>query len=163
VIDSNGRRRRLLGRRRASGDGRGLHQLPACRDVDYRLKGYRIPQSRPTRELTDENLLFHNFEWLASSSSATGIPTPELRAGIVRVPVHIDDFDLYTREASFGDWRRRLRETVAAHEVAVVSLHDCYAPLWLDRYAEVLADLQSVGELRTLDEVAADVVLAAAA
>ena len=40
--------------------------------IDYRIKGYRPAQSRITAELTDANLAFHNFEWLASSRYSLG-------------------------------------------------------------------------------------------
>lgn len=147
---------------RLAGLAGGLDQLAACRRVDYRIKGYRPPQSRIGPALADDNLLFHNVEWLASSPESLGLNEPELRNGIVRIPVHVDDFALYRRGEPFDTWRAALLETVAAHEVAVVSLHDCYAHLWLDRYPELLADLRGLGELRTLDELAADVLLAAA-
>lgn len=140
----------------------GLDQLAACRRLDYRIKGYRIPQSRPTAELTAENLLFHNFEWLASSAYSLGFSEPRLQDGIVRVPVHIDDFDLYRRRLGFDAWKAAVLEAVASEETAVISLHDCYAHLWLDRYAELLDELAALGELRTLDELAAESVLAAA-
>ena len=147
---------------RVAGLAGGLDQLAACRSIDYRIKGYRAPQSRITAELADENLLFHNFEWLASSVDSLGSSEPELRNGIVRIPVHIDDFALYRNRMPFDTWKASVLDTVAGHDVSVVSLHDCYAHLWLDGYAELLDELRGLGELRTLDEVAADVVLAAA-
>ena len=54
-------------------------QLGRCRAVDYRLKGYRTPQSLITDELTDENLCFHNFEWLGSSTRSLGFDEPLAR------------------------------------------------------------------------------------
>jgi hypothetical protein len=70
-------------------------QLARCRTVDYRLKGYRPPQSRLTPELTAQNLVFRNFEWLASSSSSMKIDTPKMDDGLVRIPILFDDFDLH--------------------------------------------------------------------
>lgn len=148
---------------RVAGLARGRDQLAACRRIDYRLKGYRVPQSRITAGLADHNLLFHNFEWLASSVHSLGTSRLELRNGIVRVPVHIDDFALYRRRVGFQAWKAALLETVASHDVSVVSLHDCYGHLWLDRYPELLEELRGLGDLRTIDEVAGDVTLTAAA
>ena len=51
-------------------------QLAYCREIDYRIKGYRATQSKITAELTDENLCFHNFEWLASSAYSLRIVLP---------------------------------------------------------------------------------------
>lgn len=147
---------------RVAGLAAGLDQLAACRGIDYRIKGYRPPQSRITPELADENLLFHNFEWLASSVESLGSSEPELRNGIVRIPVHVDDFALYRNRTPFATWKAAVLEKVSRHDVSVVSLHDCYGHLWLDAYPELLDELRTLGELRTLDEVAGEVVLAAA-
>src|SRR5688572_28815042 len=143
-------------------DAEGVDQLSACRQVDYRIKGYRVPQSRITAELADENLLLHNFEWLSSSAYSFGFSEPVLENGVVRIPVHVDDHALYRGDVDFDEWRANVLEAVAAKDISVVSLHDCYAHLWLDRYPELLAELQGHGTFLTLDEVAAHVTLAAA-
>jgi hypothetical protein len=114
-------------------------------------------------ELSDENLLRHNFEWVSSSRHSFGKEVPELRNGIVRIPVHVDDFALYTGELDFDRWQALVLEVVKQADVAVVSLHDCYAHLWLDRYPGFLERVQAVAPLATLDHVAARVTLAAAA
>jgi peptidoglycan/xylan/chitin deacetylase (PgdA/CDA1 family) len=138
-----------------------LDQLAACRRVDYRLKGYRVPRSRLTPELSERNLLLHNFEWVASSVYSLGIREPELRNGVVWIPVHGDDFELYRSNEPFASWKSRTFDKLDGNPVAVVSLHDCYAELWLDDYDRLLTELAGLGELRTLDEVAAEAVLAA--
>jgi hypothetical protein len=137
-------------------------QLPACRRIDYRLKGYRPPRSVITPELTDEQLLFHNFEWLASSQRSLGISSPVLRRGLVRVPIAFDDFRLFRNGRAYDDWEAEALATVASRDVAAFALHDCYAYLWLDRYEAFLERVLSLGELRTVDELAAGVTLAAA-
>jgi hypothetical protein len=137
-------------------------QLRHCRQVDYRLKGYRPPRSRITPELSDRNLLFYNFEWLASSPASLGVKGPELRAGVVRLPVHFDDFPMYWAGLPYADWERRALAQIARSDFTAIGLHDCYAPYWLPRYRGFLEHVQEMGELRTLDEVAADVTLAAA-
>jgi hypothetical protein len=138
-------------------------QLARCRSVDYRLKGYRPPRSQITPELTDHNLLARNFEWLASSPRSLGAAAPQLRNGIVRLPVALDDFPLHTGAASYEQWETGLFELVADADFLAVGLHDCYADRWLDRYPRLLERLGESAVLRTLDEVAADVMLEASA
>jgi hypothetical protein len=124
---------------RSFGDAAG-GQLDRCRDVDNRLKGYRPPESRMTAELSDRNLLFHNFEWLAGSPASLGVARPELRAGVVRLPVPF-----------------------TGHELRSFCLDGRRAADWLPGYPDFLERARGMGELKTLDEVAADVTLAAAA
>jgi hypothetical protein len=138
-------------------------QLRRCREVDYRVKGYRPPNSRITYELSDRGLLFHNFEWLASAAHTVGVTTPRLRGGLVRVPIAFDDHPLYTGQLSYPEWERVALERLASSGFAAISLHDCYAASWLPRYDSFLEQVAAMGELRTVDEVAAEVTLAAAA
>jgi hypothetical protein len=138
-------------------------QLEHCRRLDYRLKGYRPPQSVITPELSDENLLFHNFEWIASSTRSLGVDQPVLRDGLVRIPVHLDDHRLYRDGLDFDRWEQQALAAVETGRVTVLSLHDCYADLWLERYPAFLRRLGSLAALRTLDEVAAEVTVRAAA
>jgi hypothetical protein len=137
-------------------------QLERCRRVDYRLKGYRPPRSLITADLTDENLCFHNFEWLASSTSSLAVERPQLRRRIVRIPIMFDDHSLYTGDLTYGEWERRALEEIERRRFAAFSLHDCYAPLWLPHYRSFLAKVAALGRLRTLDEVSARVILASA-
>jgi hypothetical protein len=139
------------------------NQLDRCREVDYRLKGYRLPRSRSTPETTDENLALHNFEWLASSAHSLEVESPVMQDRLVRLPVTLDDFDLYTGRQTYDEWEAGLLAHVARAPYTVVGLHDCYAHLWLPRYPELLEKLHSLARLRTLDDVAADVVMEAAA
>jgi len=138
-------------------------QLRRCREVDYRLKGYRLPRSEPTPETTDEQLALHNFEWLASSFHSLGIESPQLQNRVVRLPVPIDDFPLYTGEFGYEEWEARLLDRVERARFTAFGLHDCYGHLWLPRYADLLEKLRSRARLRTLDDVSADVVMSAAA
>jgi hypothetical protein len=138
-------------------------QLPRCREVDYRLKGYRLPRSQPTPETTDERLAFHNFEWLASSPSSIGVESPQLRNRLVRLPVPLDDFPLYSGEFAYDEWEAQLLDHVEQAPFTAFGLHDCYAHLWLPGYAELLEKLAACARLRTLNDVSADVLLRAAA
>ncbi|MGH2994341.1 MAG: hypothetical protein ACRDL1_12515 [Solirubrobacterales bacterium] len=138
-------------------------QLRRCREVDYRIKGYRPPSSRITPELSDRSLLFHNFEWLASSPRSLGVTSPEMRAGLVRLPIAFDDFPLHEGRLPYEEWERTALRVVSRSDFAAISLHDCYAPRWLSDYRGFLEQVQEMGELRTLDEMAADVTLSCAA
>jgi hypothetical protein len=140
------------------GDGR---QLDRCRRVDYRLKGYRPPRSLLTRELSDENLLFHNFEWLANSARSLGKTAPQLANGLVRIPIDFDDFSLYTGKRDYDTWEAAALEAIEQRSLVVFSLHDCYGHLWLERYAGFLERVQELARPLTLDELAAAVTLAA--
>jgi hypothetical protein len=138
-------------------------QLPDCRKVDYRIKGYRPPQSRITTELSDKNLCFHNFEWLASSEFSLGIDSPVMANRLVKIPVHFDDFDLYRGKASYEGWRQNAIEAIRNNDITVFSLHDCYARFWLPDYSQFLAEISSLGTFKTLDEISSTVILSNAA
>jgi hypothetical protein len=138
-------------------------QLRRCRELDYRLKGYRLPRSELTAETTDEQLAFHNFEWIASSEASLGVDSPQLRNRIVRLPVTLDDFPLYTGQLAYDEWEKGLLEHVENAPYTALGLHDCYAHLWLPGYPQLLETLRSKARMSTLDEVSADVVMTAAA
>jgi hypothetical protein len=138
-------------------------QLPACRDVDYRIKGYRPPRSVLTRELSDPRLCWHNFEWLASSEYSFGFKVPRLENRVVKIPILLDDFAMHRDGTSFDEWAHHAIRLVEEREFVVLSLHDCYAGHWLAGYEQFLADLKKLARLRTLDQVAADVFIASAA
>ncbi len=127
----------------------GRDQLQRCREVDYRIKGYRPPHSRITAELTDRNLLFHNFEWLASAPRSLGTDSPQMRAGLVRLPIALDDFPMYSSRLPYEDWEQLALQRIAESDFAAISLHDCYAPYWLPRYRRFLEQVQ--GDRRATD------------
>jgi hypothetical protein len=137
-------------------------QLNKCRELDYRIKGYRAPQSLITPELSDDNLCFHNFEWLAVSDWFLGTSTPYMTGGIVKLPILIDDFDLHRGKLRYEEWEDLVVETLAADEFGAVSLHDCYGDLWLPRYPRLLERIRGLGRLRTMDEAAAEITLSKA-
>ena len=143
--------------------GSGERQLARCREIDYRLKGYRPPRSLLTSETTDEQLAFHNFEWFASGRRSLGIDTPLIRNRLVRLPVTLDDFPLYTGALTYEDWERTVLEHVQRDAYTAIGLHDCYAHLWLDRYAELLDKLSAAATPRTFDQMSAEVIIGAAA
>jgi len=146
--------------RRLRGGAPNPYQLERCRQVDYRLKGYRPPQSRLTPDLGDRNLSFHGFEWLASSAWSLGFREPRMENGIVKIPILLDDHRMFRDGLSFARWQQEALDLIDANAFVAFSLHDCYAEFWLAHYAELLATVRERGRLRTLDEVAAEVALA---
>lgn len=135
------------------------NQLGMCREVDYRIKGYRAPQSKLTDELSDAMLARHNFEWLGSSDSSFGTSEPEMHGGVVRLPILFDDFPLYKEAMSYDGWERRLFDIIRNRWFAAFGLHDCYAHLWLPRFDDLLGRLSGLGRLTTMGEIAASVAL----
>jgi hypothetical protein len=137
-------------------------QLARVREVDYRIPGYRPAQSNILREISDRRLCFHNFQWLASSAYSFGFQAPRMKNRIVKIPIHFDDFGLYKRDLPYEDWERNALEAIRQNDVAVFSLHDCYASFWLPRYESFLRKVSVLGSFKTLDEIAADTVFASA-
>ena len=131
-------------------------QLLRCRQVDYRIKGYRPPQSRMTWELSAKRLCRRNFEWLATSSSKLGgAKGPEVRAGLVYAPIFLDDFPLYKGTSAYLQWEADILDVVAGQRFAAIGLHDCYADRWLHSYRDLLRRLRQHAETASLDQVAA--------
>ena len=134
-------------------------QLSRCRQVDYRIKGYRPPRSVLTFELSEQNLCYHNFEWLASSKNSLGITSPIMQNRIVKIPVLFGDFKLYKNNVSYHDWECEALNTVKQHDIVTLDLHDCYAHFWLPYYREFLEKVKAMGVFKTLNEVANEVIL----
>lgn len=139
-----------------------IDQLDKCRRMDYRVKGYRPPQSKITSDLNDENLCFHNFEWLASSAYSLGMKLPEMRNRIVKIPILFDDFEMHRSGMKYQDWEREAIEKIRRNDFVAFSLHDCYAHHWLPYYREFLEKISGLGKFKTLNEVADEVILASA-
>jgi hypothetical protein len=131
-----------------------LDQLPRVREVDLQIHGYRPAQSIVTAELTEERLSYFNFEWLVGSAHRFGFAECRLERGIVKIPVHADDWALQTGRLGYAEWRRELRPLVERHPVVVLGLHDCYARHWLPDYPDLLAELRAAGDLVTCEDLA---------
>jgi hypothetical protein len=147
---------------RVGEDGREVGELDRCRQIDYRVKGYRPPQSRLDSDCSAANLCFHNFEWLASSAPSFGFEQPQMLDRLVKVPIHVDDFALFSTSLSYERWEESVIERLDRHEVGVLCLHDCYASFWLPHYPRLLERLQALGRLETVDDLAARVTLSSA-
>jgi hypothetical protein len=92
-----------------------------------------------------------------------GATAPRLANGIVRVPVHFDDFALHARGQDLAEWEAAALAAIDAGELVVFSLHDCYAHLWLDGYEPFLERVLARARPITVDELAAHVTLATSA
>ena len=136
-------------------------QLPNCREVDYRIKGYRATQSKITAELTDENLCFHNFEWLAQLCVFAGVRVlPSWKIASLKFRS-----DLMISTSTKESWILKggadqaitiLKES----DFVAFCLHDCYGSFWLPRYEDFLGQILQFGNLKTLNEVSNQVILA---
>ncbi len=138
------------------------NQLGLCRGVDYRVRGYRPPNSRMTPELTDEILGRYNFEWLASSPDSVGTRCPALGRATVRIPIFFDDFPMHRHGVTYDAWEAEALQTTASRPFTAFGLHDCYADHWLHGYEALLGRLADLGTLRTVGEVADRVLLGCA-
>ena len=137
-------------------------QLRKCRATDARIRGYRPPRSQITPELQPSRLCWHGFDWLASSSVSLGRSAPWKQGPLVRLPIHLDDFDLHRGRIGWEAWLARALALVREHDFVALGLHDCYAEHWLPHYDDLLRELKAIARLRTLDDVAGDLHLAAA-
>jgi hypothetical protein len=130
-----------------------LTQLRQCREVDLRVRGYRPPRSRITAELTDSNLTFLNFEWLACSAYHLGFDECKLENGLVKIPIVLDDHPLFTGASRYDQWGYDLLEQARGKTFFAFGLHDCYAGLWLEGYPQLLDKLAAIGNFVSADEV----------
>jgi len=128
-------------------------QLRQCRTMDLRVRGYRPPRSQITAELTEYNLTFLNFEWLASSSGSLGQAACHLQNGIVKIPIHFDDYPLYKGTLGYSEWESKVLHLASRHPVFGLGLHDCYAGFWLEHYPQLLEKLAAIGRFVGADEL----------
>jgi glycosyltransferase involved in cell wall biosynthesis len=128
-----------------------LTQLQRCREVDLRVRGYRPPRSRITAELEDYNLTYFNFEWLASSAFSFGFHSCRLENGLIKIPIDLDDYPLFTGAVGYVDWEQNLLARARESQFFAFGLHDCYAECWLMRYPELLEKLRKIGDLVSAD------------
>jgi hypothetical protein len=130
-----------------------LTQLSKCRAVDLRVRGYRPPQSVITSELTDYNLTRLNFEWLASDASSLSHDDCRLQNGIVKIPIHLDDYPLSVNEIGYEQWENKILSIARSKPMFGLGLHDCYAEKWLKHYPSLLDKLAQIGDFSSADEV----------
>jgi len=134
-------------------------QLGKCREIDLQVRGYRAPRSRLTSELADYNLTFLNFEWLASSESSLRSMQCRLQNGVVKIPIHLDDYPLYRGTTGYEDWENRILSLARENRFVAIGLHDCYGEHWLPQYESLLQKLGALGRFVTADNLRDGMVL----
>ena len=133
--------------------------LERCREVDLRVRGYRPPRSQITPEISDSRLTYFNFEWLASSASSLGLAGCRLENGLVKIPIHLDDYSLHTGALDYGSWEAQLLASLRSRSFFAFGLHDCYGANWLPHYPALLEKLGKIGTFVTADEICKTVFL----
>ncbi len=116
---------------------------PKTGQVDLQVQGYRPPLSALTDELSNFNLARHNYEWLANSAHSFGFEESKLENGIVKIPIHMDDYELFTGKTDLHSWTTRIREMAASRKFFCFSLHDCYGECWEPVIEGLLVELSS--------------------
>ena len=134
-------------------------QLHMCRKLDYRIRGYRPPQSLITPELTSRNLCYYGFDWLASARSSLKTSLPILKDHLVHIPVLFDDYALHRDGMAYERWESEALKRIESAPFVVFGLHDCYAESWLPSYGRFLERVGAMGTLMTLDQVADEVLI----
>ena len=135
-----------------------INQLAACRNVDWRIKGYRHYQPKLTSEVSDKDLCYYNFEWIAIDEKTPGVK-PTLQNRVVKIPVFSFDYEMFKHNVSHETWEKRVIERIKQSNFTAIGLHDCYANYWLSNYSQLLGKISSLGQLKTFDEVADQVFL----
>jgi hypothetical protein len=128
-------------------------QLTRCREVDLQVRGYRPPRSEITTELTDYQLSYLNFEWLACGQNGFRASSYFLQNGIVKIPISTDDYPLFSGAARYQEWETRLLESARGSSFFAFGLHDCYAACWLDDYPKLLEQLARIGTFVSADQI----------
>jgi len=127
-----------------------INQFAACRSVDWRIKGYRHYQPKITSEVSDNDLCYYNFEWIAIDEKALGTK-PTFQNRIVKIPVFCDDYEMYKHNVSYETWEKSVIDRIKQSN---------YADYWLSQYSTFLDKIKSMGQLKTFNEVADQVFLA---
>lgn len=60
---------------------------------------------------------------------------------------------------SYEEWNQRAMDRMRQEEFIAFCLHDCYAHYWLPHYGEFLKKIKGFGVLKTLNEIANEVIL----
>lgn len=136
-----------------------INQLAECRNVEYRIKGYKHYESQISYEIKDNDLCFYNFEWLATDEKTTGAE-PILQNRIVKIPIFYDDQEMYKKNIPYRIWEKKIIEGIKKRKFVAIGLHDCYAHYWLTNYADLLRKIGCLGQFKTFNEVANQVFLA---
>lgn len=130
-----------------------INQFAACRSVDWRIKGYRHYQPKITSEVSDNDLCYYNFEWIAVDEKTLGAK-PILQNRVVKIPVFCDDYEMYKHNLPYEAWEYKVIERIKQSNFTAIGLHDSNANYWLSHYENFLNKIISMGQLKTFNEVA---------
>ena len=78
----------------------------------------------------------------------------------MKIPILFDDYELYREKVKYETWAQEALKTVRENDFVAFSMHDCYAGYWLPHYCGFLQEIRGLGELKTLNDVANEVILA---
>jgi hypothetical protein len=93
-----------------------------------------------------------NFEWFASGPRSLGHADCRLDNGIIKIPIHFDDYSLSLGKP-YDQWEDELLCAARSKSFFGLGLHDCYAGRWLKRFPDLLDKLAAIGQFVSADEV----------
>ena len=88
-----------------------------------------------------------------SSNHSLGFNNRRLENGIVKIPSHLDDYDLHINKITYEEWEKRLLQLIKNNDFVAFGTHDCYGAYWIEYYDRLLAKLKRFGEFKTCDEI----------
>jgi len=135
-----------------------INQLAECRNVDWRIKGYRHYQPQKISAVSDYDLCYYNFEWIAIDEKLPEAK-PTLQNRVVKIPVFCDDYEINKHHLSYEGWEKKIVERIKQSDFTAISLPDYNANYWLSHYSNFLEKVRSLGQLKTFEEVADQVFL----
>ena len=135
-----------------------INQFAACRNIGWRIKGYRHYKPSLNSEMNDKDLCYYNFEWIAIDEKTPGAK-PILQNRVVKIPVFSDGSEMYKHNVPYDIWETTVIDRIKQSNFSVIGLHGSYANYWLAQYSEFLEKICSLGKLKTLNEVADQVFL----
>ena len=66
---------------------------------------------------------------------------------------------MYKASLGYHEWEERAIAKIRENDFVAFSLHDCYAGYWLPYYRDFLGKIRTFGRLRTLNEIASEIIL----
>jgi len=130
-----------------------INQFAECRNIDWRIKGYRHYQPEPIENINDKDLCYYNFEWIAIDDK-TPDAGPILQNRVVKIPVFCDIFEMHQSGISYETWEKAAVERIKQSNFTAIGLHGSYSSNWLPYYSDFVKTISSLGQLKTFNEVA---------
>ncbi|MCP4108211.1 MAG: hypothetical protein GY749_22150 [Desulfobacteraceae bacterium] len=130
-----------------------INQFSACRRIDWRIKGYRHYQPETASGVSDLDLCYYNFEWIAINEE-TIEAKPTFQNRVVKIPVSCDDSEMYKHNVSYETWEKTVIDRIRQSNFTAIGLHDSHAGYWLPYYSSFIKKISSFGQLKTFNQVA---------